>query len=87
MFETGNYIEAGLWIVIGSVFAATGMRRGSDRRVCVVAACTFFLFGISDIVEVQTGAWWRPWWLLMWKAGCVLSMLFLLVQWRRRRKR
>lgn len=30
-------------------------------------------FGVSDIIELQTGAWWRPWWLLLLKAACLLS--------------
>jgi hypothetical protein len=34
-------------------------------------------FGGSDIVEVQSGAWWSPWWLFVWKASCVLSMAIL----------
>ena len=32
---------------------------------------SFFAFGISDFVEIHTGAWYRPWWLLAWKATCV----------------
>ena len=85
MFETGNYVEAGLWIAIALAFAASCVWRGSDKKTCVAAALTFLLFGVSDIVEVQTGAWWRPWWLFAWKAACVLSMICLLVRWLRRR--
>ena len=62
MFETANYIEAALWAVIGLVFLVVSMRRGGRRRVTALAAVTFLLFGGSDVVEVQTGAWWRPWW-------------------------
>jgi hypothetical protein len=29
----------------------------------------------SDLVEARTGAWWKPWWLFVWKAACVLLML------------
>jgi hypothetical protein len=32
-------------------------------------------FGLSDLVESQTGAWWTPWWLFAWKALCVLGLL------------
>jgi hypothetical protein len=35
----------------------------------------FAFFGLSDLVEVTTGAWWRPWWLLAWKAACLLGLI------------
>jgi hypothetical protein len=44
-----------------------------------MAAGTFVLFGASDLIEVRTGAWWRPWWLLAWKAACVFALIVLLV--------
>ena len=79
-FDTANYLEAALWGVIALVFAAyAARRRGRARRRCAVAAVTFLLFGLSDVVEVEKGAWWRPWWLLAWKGICVLSMILLLV--------
>ncbi len=79
LFRTGNTIEAGLWIAIGLAFlAAATLRRGPARRLCAASAIVFVLFGVSDIVEARTGAWWRPWWLFAWKALCVLAMLVLL---------
>jgi hypothetical protein len=79
LLQTGNYLEAGLWMVIAATFALWAARRpGAIRRRCVVAAAAFFLFGLSDVVEVHTGAWWRPWWLLVWKASCVLAFAWLL---------
>jgi len=44
-----------------------------------LAAVTFVLFGISDLAETQTGAWWQPWWLLVWKAACIALILLLVV--------
>jgi hypothetical protein len=41
----------------------------------VQVACVLVAFGFSDVVEIQTGAWWRPWWLLVWKGACLLAML------------
>ena len=79
MFKTGNYIESGLWILIGLVFVVYALRRsGGARRLCSIAAPVFVLFGISDIVEADTGAWYKPWWLFAWKAICVASMVCLL---------
>ena len=37
-----------------------------------IAAVAFFGFGISDLIEAQTGAWWEPIWLFFFKAACVL---------------
>ncbi|MBE7458640.1 MAG: hypothetical protein KJ057_17160 [Phycisphaerae bacterium] len=41
---------------------------------------TFLAFGASDVVEADTGAWWRPWWLLAWKAACLAVLLTLLIR-------
>ena len=87
LFLTGNYAEAVLWIVVAMLFGALTFREGRARRSgCACAPVVFLLFGLSDLVEVQTGAWWRPWWLLTWKALCVLSMLWLLWDHLRRRR-
>jgi len=87
-FEYANYAEAILWVLIGLTFVAYAVRRaGAVRRRCVVAALTFLLFGVSDVIEVQTGAWWRPWWLLVWKGSCVAALLVLLSDYLIRRRR
>ena len=80
LFELANYLEAGLWCLIGLGFVAYALRRkGREFRRCVLAAVAFLLFGASDVVEVQTGAWWQPWWLLVWKGLCVVSLGVLLL--------
>jgi hypothetical protein len=33
------------------------------------------VFGISDLIESETGAWWEPWWLFVMKSLCVLGFL------------
>lgn len=87
MFEIANYVEAALWIVIGLVFAGFAARRSNRPRVlCLIASATFLLFGVSDIIEVRTGAWWRPWPLLALKATCICVMLVLLWAYFRERK-
>ena len=78
MFSTANYLEALLWAGIALVFAILAARRaGSIRLRHALTAVAFALFGLSDVVEVRTGAWWRPWWLLLWKAGCILVLVAL----------
>ncbi len=86
-FSTANYVEAALWIAIGLTFVVFAVQRRSESFAPGLAAVVFVAFGFSDIVEVRTGAWWRPWWMLVWKVGCVAAMLALLIaQVRRRRK-
>lgn len=72
LFIYANYAEAGLWVVIGIVVAIFGRSR---FRYALFAFLV--LFGFSDVVEVQTGAWYRPWWLFAWKACCVLAIASL----------
>lgn len=80
IYEHGNYIEAGIWGIFAAVFAVKAIKQSAIRRTwSLVAALTFFFFGLSDIVEVFTGGWWRPWWLFFWNAACVASMVGLLV--------
>ena len=82
-----NYTEIGIWCVIGAVVGMMAMRRsGSARRDGLLAAVTLIAFGASDYAEIRTGGeWWTPWWLLAWKATCVLVLLALLLRARRAR--
>ncbi|HRX85012.1 MAG TPA: hypothetical protein P5572_08340 [Phycisphaerae bacterium] len=83
MFRTANLIEAAFWIAVGAAFLIVALRRRQGRASAASAAVVFIAFGVSDIVETTTGAWWRPWWLLVWKGVCVLALLTLFVRWRR----
>lgn len=87
-FQVLNLVEAGLWIVLGLIAAwQAARRRSAIRRDLLLLAVALVAFGISDIVETRTGAWYRPWWLLLWKAACLAVMLALLVRHVRRRRR
>lgn len=81
-----NYLESGLWCLIGVGLLIRLVVDGIFSRyskVLCVAAVTFFVFGVSDVIEAHTGAWWRPWWLLFIKSGCVLSFLGCLLWYKR----
>jgi len=39
-----------------------------------IAFGAFLLFSGSDAMTITTGAWWRPWWLFVWKATCVVTL-------------
>jgi hypothetical protein len=78
IYVNGNYIEALIWFMFGIGFAVNaGKTSGRTRINRLITTLIFLLFGGSDIVEVQTGAWWSPWWLFVWKASCILSMVIL----------
>ncbi len=88
LFEVGNYCEAGLWAAIAVCFLCFALRRpGAVRGRLFLVALTFLAFGASDVVEVRTGAWWRPWWLLAWKAACLAVLLWQLVSHLSRKRR
>ena len=67
-----NRIEAGLWFVI-ALSLAIWLRMQRPWRWLLPLA--FAVFGVSDLIEVQTGTWWEPWWLFVIKAACVLVFL------------
>ena len=84
-----NYAEVALWPAMGALLAVHGLRRrGAVRRDCWIGAATLVAFGASDWFEANTdNEWWRPWWLLLWKAACVVTLVVLLaVAWRRERR-
>ncbi|WP_050024483.1 hypothetical protein [Verrucomicrobium sp. BvORR034] len=85
-----NLFEAALWFAISAVFFFRGVFRAggqsaetrSLRREMFLLAAAFAAFGVSDVIESRTGAWWEPWWLLALKTACVL--VFLRAFWRYR---
>jgi len=84
----GNYIEGVFWTIVGIVLAIAGQRANRTYRVLsIVASSVLIVFGISDFVEAQTGAWWRPLWLLGWKALCLLILAWCYWKYRRIRAR
>jgi hypothetical protein len=79
-FRQANQGEAVLWFVIGVMALFVAIRRpGYARKRCLILSPTLIAFGFSDLVEATTGAWWRPWWLFVWKAACVIVLVALLV--------
>jgi hypothetical protein len=83
-----NLIEALLWAgVAAGVLIFSKRLADRRRRIAYVAAAAFLLFGVSDLVEIYTGAWWKPVWLLLWKAGCIAGLLTCLTwYWRAKRQ-
>lgn len=82
----GNILEASLWGVIAFCLLAASFGKPQYRKSLLVAALAFLLFGLSDLVEISTGAWWRPWWLLVWKAVCLGTLFVLWILYRRSKR-
>jgi hypothetical protein len=77
----GNIIEGIFWIALSLFFLAPACRRKEKHRLfCLTGGVILILFGGSDFYEAHTGAWWKPWWLLLWKIGCV-SGFGLIIWW------
>ncbi len=77
LLSVGNLLEAGLWFVFAAIFVALAFRTAQrKRRLSIILAITFVAFAISDVIESQTGAWWRPLWLLVLKGGCLIVFCY-----------
>lgn len=79
-----NAFEAILWITVGIFFILRArLLEHRLRKLALTSGITFFLFGASDAVEIRTGAWWSPWWLLIWKLTCILSFSTIYLRFRK----
>lgn len=71
-----NAVEAGIWALFALGFAIEAMRmHGVVRAWAVVLSVAFLAFGFSDYIEMSTGAWWQPIWLLILKVACVATFV------------
>lgn len=74
-----NSVEAVIWVSIG-LLLLVGLKKGatsSSKQDAVALSVLFIMFGVSDVVEIFSGAWWRPWWLLVWKTLNAIALLLL----------
>lgn len=79
-----NAIEAAWWIGLGIALLTVRVR---PEAACLrlPLSAVLVLFGVSDTIEIWSGAWWRPWWLAAWKIGCGVAIAGLALLWFRRR--
>jgi len=76
----GNIIEGVFWILMSLFFWVPACRRGEKHRwFCVFGGAVLVIFGCSDFYEAHTGAWWKPWWLIVWNAACVGGIIFTIL--------
>ncbi|MCF6176854.1 MAG: hypothetical protein L3J71_13930 [Victivallaceae bacterium] len=80
----GNIIEGAFWITIAGIIYIR-MQNKSKRLIKVgrIAIIALFMFGISDFIEVNTGAWYKPFSLLLLKAACIATLLYCLKEYRK----
>ena len=74
---TFNFWEAWFWIALAVLYILLCFRKQAHRKLCLTTTLVFFVFGLTDFVEMKTGAWYRPWWLLLWKGACVVGLIAL----------
>src|SRR5690606_34976038 len=77
-----NLAEAAPWIALGLGVLAHAVARAPTvpLRARPGLALVLGALATGDIVETNTGAWWRPWWLLAWKAICVVLLVALVIR-------
>ncbi len=73
MERIGNAVFGGLWCLYGGAILIACLRDRKAPRATWVVGLSLALFGVSDFVEIWSGAWWRPWWLLAWKVCCLIG--------------
>ena len=88
MSQIFNSLEMFIWLVVGVAFFANGFRQSNRyKKLTFLLVAAYIAFGLSDGVEVHTGAWWQPWWLLLWKVLCIVIFVISLTYyiWNERR--
>lgn len=67
-----NAAEAAWWMLVAiGVLVWSRQQDVRIRPVSGAAAVALIAFAGTDLVELQTGAWYRPWWLLVYNAICL----------------
>ena len=69
-----NSLEAVFWMTTGVIVLRKSRSVPEYQRLGLISFFWLILFGVSDIFEVFTGAWWRPWPLLLLKVTCVVAL-------------
>ena len=75
-----NLFEVFLWLAFSLVFWIPALRRKEKNRLfCILGGLAFVWASASEFFEAKTGAWWHPWWLLLWKISfCPVFVLMFM---------
>lgn len=85
-FAIFNACEGLLWMGIALGLLVILYRKRQNAGLMIVLAVLFVAFGVSDWVEIGTGGWYKPWWMLTWKVTNFLGLALALVVLRRRER-
>lgn len=77
VFEAVLWTALGVYAVVLATRSATRSEERSATRRLLLIAVVFWIFAGSEVMETQTGAWWKPWWLAVWKGGCIAVLITL----------
>jgi len=73
-----NLVEGLFWIILAFfVWGRSFKVKYIFQKLYLTCGILLIAFGCSDFVEMKTEAWWRPWWLLVWKGGCLAGFVIL----------
>ena len=86
VFYVFNLCEGLLWIGMAIGFLVVLARKRQNVDLMLATSLLFLVFGISDFVEIETGGWYKPWWLLLWKASCLVGFASVYTLFRKRRR-
>lgn len=77
-FELFNLFEGLYWISLGIIsFILSYFAPRKYKKLSLFALLILTLFGISDFIEIKTGAFWTPWWLLLINLVSVLGLIVI----------
>ena len=65
-------------MIASVILYKTYSMRAKEKVNPLIASIAFIIFGISDFIEMQTGAWYKPTSLLIMKAACMITFAFCL---------
>lgn len=83
-FVVFNICEGILWVTVAAGVMIVLCRKRRNADLMLVLAVLFATFGVSDWVEITTGGWYKPWWMLAWKASNLAGFAATFLALRRR---
>lgn len=73
--KTFNFIEGIYWLALGIfVLTLSKIIFQKYKKLALFTSLVLILFSITDFIEIETGAYWTPWWLLVWNIICILGL-------------
>jgi len=81
-----NFCEGTLWIIIAVILAFLIRAKKECRDILIISSAAFLVFGFSDYIEINSRAWYTPFWLLLMKGACIVTFVFALRAYLKRKR-